>query len=346
MSDPKAPKSKKQDRDPEADVRALLKIAGPRAKPPVDAEQRTYQKTLQAWEALSEQPYDEEPAPQGRVIGAHRGWQTGLALAASILVAVVSLGYFERPEAPQAVAQLVYQSGEYRLQEASSPLINGSGLVAGSMLSTRAGAKLLLQLDSHTRLRMDENTSATFQSSSEVWLHSGRVYIDSEDQQQSVQIITPLGTVRDIGTQFEVALVSDALQVAVREGQVTIKSDQHSLNARAYKGQGELVTLDARRVERKALAVSDKRWHWIHSARAEFELSDSNLREFMLWASREAGLSLRFASKAAEMAAGNTRLYGDIGGLAPEQAIPAILQTTGFIALPSEPHEIVIGFKR
>ncbi len=107
---------------------------------------------------------------------------------------------------------------------------------------------------------------------------------------EPLEIRTPLGTVRDIGTQFEVRL-AESLRISVREGRVS------------FEGQGDRVELDAGdeleageagRTLRHGNDPFGVEWSWIDGITPMMELEGRSAREFLDWAARESGLRLSF----------------------------------------------------
>jgi ferric-dicitrate binding protein FerR (iron transport regulator) len=96
-------------------------------------------------------------------------------------------------------------------------LSTGTTINAGDLLETGPGQRTTVQLDSGTSLRVDRETRLRVVSTRGVELLHGAVYVDNgRDRGESIEIRTALGTVRDIGTQFEARLVDSRLRVRVR----------------------------------------------------------------------------------------------------------------------------------
>ena len=58
-------------------------------------------------------------------------------------------------------------------------------------------------------------------------------------------------------------------------------------------------------------------------------LEGRSLRDFLLWIAGENGWQLRYADAAVEEKASTTILHGSIQGLTPEEALSAVLPTSG-----------------
>lgn len=337
------------------DIRKLMVLAGRRQEPPADVRARVHASVLAAWQ--------DQTAHAGS--GARKQWRKGVgripwAIAASLLLALGSWALLWSPsQAP--VGQLAFVSGGYSLQQAAAgaelagseqpTLVSyrlGDPIAPGALVQTLIDGYLKITLKQGSSLRLDHSTSVTLQNNGHLWLHKGRIYIDSPGRESQVTIVTPYASVTDVGTQFTVALIAEGVSVAVREGLVNVSvGEGQAVSAKAHNGMGEMLQVDSKQqVTRQPIATTDLSWEWIHQASADFDLSDNSLYDFLRWASREGGLELRFTSEAAELAARQTRLHGSIAGMTPLEAIQAVLATTQFVTQAGLAHELVVGFKR
>ena len=214
------------------------------------------------------------------------------------------------------------------------------------MLSTSGAGRVNVHLDTNADLRLDRDTVIVLHNAEEIWLQKGRVYVDSGGRSR-VRIKTPFASVADVGTQFEVALADQQLLVAVREGLVDVTVDGQSITAAARDGLGEVLIFEGEQVvSREPVATTDPRWHWVVDAAPRYVLDGARLDAFLGWATREAGLDLRYASPAVQQAAQNTVLQGELRQASLESAITNILETTRFTTLGAAQHELVIDFRR
>jgi hypothetical protein len=156
----------------------------------------------------------------------------------------------------------------------------------------------------------------------------GTVYVDSDPQQSrgSLVVATPLGTVRHVGTQFEVRLQPASLDGRVREGEVSIENRTARLTATA--GEALLLRED-RPIERRRIASSDPGWTWVTTMAAPFILEGATVPSFLQWVSREEGLQWEYADAAARRVADRAVLHGSIDGLTPAEALLAVLPAAG-----------------
>jgi|GEM_PF-698472 len=333
----------------DSDIRKLMVLAGRRQEPPAEVRARVHASVLNAW-----QQHAVHAAPaaldRGR-IGLYR-WPW--AIAASLLLVLAGWGLLWSP-APTPVGQLAYASGGYSVlqpAEGGGPESQryhvGDSIPIGTLAQTADDGYLKIALDQGASLRLDRSTSVTLQNNGHLWLHQGRIYVDSPDRDSQVNIVTPFASVIDVGTQFTVALIDGGVSVVVREGLVNVSlGERKTVSAKAHNGMGEMLHVDDKqRVKREPITTTDLRWNWIHQANTDFDLNASSLYEFLRWACREEGLELHFASQAVELAAKQTRLHGRITGMAPREAIQAVLATTQFVSQSGLAHQLVVSFKR
>jgi ferric-dicitrate binding protein FerR (iron transport regulator) len=140
---------------------------------------------------------------------------------------------------------------------------------------------------------------------------------------------TSRGTFQHLGTQFQVRAApgQGPVAVSVREGRVIVgrAGDQREAPA------GERLTLLADgSVITAAVAPDADEWRWIGAVTPPLSLEGRSLADFLAWAARETGHRLEFASTADRAAAAGVRLSGSVEGLAPDEALPAVVATTRF----------------
>jgi hypothetical protein len=316
----------------DGDIRRLLTLAGPRLQPPPELEERVRAATMAAFDALPEQPVERRT---------HR-W---LALAAGLLVAVglgaILLSGLDSSLSP--AGQVLYATGGYTVRgtDAETP-----DLQPGSIVRTSREGRLLIGLGGDRTLRMDQGTSLTLHSSSEIWLHGGRIYVDAAGSGQ-VRVVTQFASVTDVGTRFEVTADGESLQVAVREGRVNVRLGDEVLSSEARPGTGELLAIEGMvLVGRAEISTTGERWRWTQTSRPQFAVGDRFIGDYLAWAARESGRTLIYASPIAQQQAGLRTLSG--GGTRdadPISVAEALSTTSNFVLLEGEPHELVIGLR-
>ncbi len=274
----------------EEQVRRLLEEAGPRPEvPPEDLA-----KIKAAFRAEWQEHVRQRRSPDRRL------W----LLAASILL-VIGLGWWLWP-APSTTVARVETSGE---------TIN-----AGAKLEAHE-APATFRLAGGSSLRLDAGSRVRLVSASEIRLESGAVYLDSEGT-GTVAVHTPLGVVTELGTQFEVRLLGSAVRVRVREGAVRVES--HRADA------GTELTLQADgSVTRSRIAAYGPLWNWVLKAAPPLQIEGLTLEEVLARVVRETGWTVRYEDPRVAASTGEIVVHGDVGHLAPDQALEVVLPGAG-----------------
>ncbi|MGI9328012.1 MAG: FecR domain-containing protein, partial [Pseudomonadales bacterium] len=266
-----------------------------------------------------------------------------LAMAAAVSVATIGtwLSWSALTTDPSPIAQIAYSTGGYAV---TPPGDGTSDLLSGSTIRTSNEGRMLLVLDAHTTVRLDQSTRATLRSGDEIYLHSGRLYLDSHGGSSQVQVTTKRAAVTKVGTQFEVSVTGEELEIAVREGQIKVQMDDTQTLAKASNGLGEVLHYDARGQQSKDIvATTDpKRWHWTQLSRPDFDIASATYYEYLNWAARERGLTLRFADEMLEQSAKNQTGGGRYD--ASDDDIDEALYADGFFARAAgEAHELLVA---
>lgn len=304
----------------------LLQAAGERLAPPGEVTARVKTTVRARWQA----------EVRARRVRRRAAW-LGLAAAAALVLVVVSRrpgsGPLPAPRvpAPAVVARLEVSIGSgaevlgpgatrAALDAVGAAVLDGSTVATGASgrvgLRTAAGASL--RLASETRLRLNGTGLA---------LEQGTVYVDNPPSARKaapLAVRTPLGTVRDRGTQFEVGLVRNVLVVRVREGEVELTRPARADTASAGT---ELRLQAGGELTRRAIARHGAEWAWTVGLGAPVEIEGRPLREFLVWVSREMGWRLSYQPGGLEEASSRIVLHGDVAGLTPEEALTSVLAT-------------------
>jgi hypothetical protein len=269
--------------------------------------------------------YAEWDAVTGR-----RQWRrrAGFAAAASIvLAAAIWVGIGVEPSAPPLSIARVERVQGVIDTEAGMRLAVNTALVAGETLSTRSG-QVALRLASGGSLRIGPRSEVVLTSADSAELVSGVLYFDSENRRAAAEfsVTTPLGTVRDVGTQFVVRFDGErtGLDVGVRDGRVTLTTAAAADTAAA--GERLVAAADAATIRREVLPTFGGDWDWAEGLAPPFEIDGRTVGEFLAWFARQTGRDVVFGSPAAERLAGET-LDGSID-LEPMQKLSAVLALT------------------
>jgi hypothetical protein len=90
----------------------------------------------------------------------------------------------------------------------------------------------------------------------------------------SIEIVTPLASVRDVGTQFEVRLVDADTLLRVREGSVWLTHAGGEVKGRAGE---QLQVAAGGGLARRAIASADPVWDWVQVMASAPEIDTSVL---------------------------------------------------------------------
>ncbi len=322
----------------EEEVRSLLQSVGRRPEIPAEDLKTIKAAARVEWLAL----VDSEREPSRPRI------QQGLALAASLLLGVALAWWWwstaTTPSQFEAVAAVELLRGEVRAAgpesrqgEISLDLAVGQALAAETELETVAAgegspARLALRLSGGQSIRLDAGTRLRLLSSQRLELERGAVYFDSGAEPPAggaVEILTPLGVVTDVGTQYEVRLSNGddvGVRVRVRQGAVTLRRDGESYPA--AKGE-ELTLRQDGTVARGLVSSHGPAWDWVVAAAPSLDIEGRSLRSFLDWVSRETGWAVRYADEAIEASAAETSLHGSIEDLTPQESLSVVLPGAG-----------------
>lgn len=261
-------------------------------------------------------------------------WAAGGSLAAALLVAIgLALRPPAAPEAGPAVATVEMRLGDVTVVGAPGQT---QTISAGMVLQTGEGGRAAVRLPAGESLRIDAGSAVRFESSHLVTLEQGAVYVDADPalpRGPGIEIATPLGSVRHVGTQFEVRLLTGeepgrALRVRVREGAVLVHRAEEIQEVRAG---GEILLRKGAVPRRTEVSVYGPDWDWVQRAARPFEIEGARLTDFLDWASRETGLQWRLAAPRG----GHLQeviLHGSIEGLTAEEALSVVLPSSGYRA--------------
>lgn len=269
-------------------------------------------------------------------------WGVAASLCAVAVGAAVSLQFVGEAEQPFATLQRT--EGDVFVTSDDRHWIR---MEAGQRISVgdsiRSDGRAALRLDSGASLRLDRATSAHVKDDDRLVLNVGALYIDSgsPDRANSLTISTYAGSVRHIGTQYQIRTRDDGIDVSVREGRVLVDSQ----SGRSFASAGELLTVSAQGgVLHAKVSPTDQQWRWAIDAAPAFVIENASLTSFLDWVARESGRPLVYESARAKSVAADEILHGSVEGLTLEVALSAVLATTPFRLDEGTPENIKIGF--
>jgi hypothetical protein len=297
-------------------VEALLRQAGRRPAPPPQVAAAVYRHTREIWQTEVRK----------------RRWRhTGFALAASIVLEFIAMwGVWLR--SPSALLAIVSPNQQVSIERAhwltrlashDGQLLQGDSLVSGA-----AGA--VVHLVDGTELRLARTATVVFVSSTELQLRSGQLFVDThpETGKKLLRVVTAVGTVEHLGTQFLVSTDGAQMSVAVRDGQVALHYAQHQ-PVRLRDGQA--ANLDSHgSLRRWDVAAFDDLWGWADSLARPLEIEGQSLYTVLSRIAQRSGLALKFVNIEAETDAHRLTLHGAPLNLPPRAALDAVLATGSF----------------
>lgn len=304
-------------------VDELVRIADPGPDIPADGAERVKAAVKPAWRS------------QVRARSRRRMF---LAVAAAAAVAVIAsavffLGGGTPPFDAVRVATVEVVRGSVEVVSADGATMtlpdepSLTPILTGSLLRTDAHSRVSLRLGSGPSLRLDHTTSARLTAANRVELDGGAVYVDSQPSNgESLEVLTRLGAVRDVGTQFEVRLFDGPLSVSVREGEVSVTRDNTEIGVRS--GTAVRFAADGT-VEQGEVDPTSPIWAWVQEVAPPFDIEGRSVVAFLDWVSRETGASIRFSTPEVEAFARETMLHGTSEGLSPAEAPELVLASCG-----------------
>ena len=314
------PMTRSQADEAEAIAR-LLRLAGPRPGVPIDREARLRAGVRAHWIASIRR--------QQRLRWAV--WTSASVAAASLLVFMAAMRGWRLldflPLSGATVATVLQVEGFQGVPASGVPEA-GADLKSHAVLTTGAGDRMALRLRGGAVVRLDHATSLRLITASTIDLDSGAVYIDSGPGggTSPLEIRTRLGIVRDVGTQFQVRVDPDGIQVSVREGVARLEraGASHDATAGIELSLGNDGALTSR-----TIPSTGGSWDWILGLAPTFQLEGRPLGEYLEWVGRETGLRIEFQDASLEAEAKPVILHGSIDGLRPEESLAAVLPTCG-----------------
>jgi transmembrane sensor len=259
---------------------------------------------------------------------ARRSW---LAAAACLLLAVVAgLIVVFRPAAPAVtVATAVRVQGDVLVD--TRRLATGQLVTSQEEIDTGNSGRVLLDLASGERVRIDSGSQAHWVSPTELSLTRGRLYAETAERRDKriaqLVVTTPFGVVRHVGTRFEVQISGDQTRVRVREGAVDFERKSKPPIRVASGQQLSVSATDA--VLSAGPGSADAQWSWTREISPALVIEGRPLAEALDWLSRETGLDVVYGDDEARSQAQALILRGNVDGLDIRDALRAILAGSG-----------------
>ena len=248
-----------------------------------------------------------------------------LALAASAAIAI----YVQRHDAPATpgavpAATVVAVIGIAGASIAPHSVAAGQTVLPGATISTRDDLRVVLRTGA-AQVRLDTGTEAAVIASGVMQLRAGALYVDADGAQaQSIEVRTPYGIARDVGTRFELRLIDGGLRVRVRDG--LVQWERAGSHRTAAAGT-ELLARAAGVPTARAVSAFGDDWAWVLQAAPPFSIDGQRLEAFLAWVARETGWRITFETPQLQARSAGIILSGNVDDLALPEALHAVLTT-------------------
>ena len=311
----------------DSDDEPLIRAAGSRPAPGADRAARVRTAVAFEWRAQA------RARRLRRLLRLTGGGVAMLAVAAAVFLAVRQRSTVA-PAAmvpPTPIARVAAAYGAVPMEIAGGYAAVGQTIAAGLPIRTDGTSRATVTLSDGGELRVDANTAATLVDARTIHLERGAIYLDSgASTPGSFTVRTGSGTIRDIGTRFEVRAGDRDLQVLlsikVRDGAVQL--ERSGRIHRAEKGT-ELVANADGTVSRNPLDSFAAHWAWTTAAAPPFIVENATLEAFLDWTAREGGWTIEWSDDLRQKAR-TTILHGAIDGMTPADALDVVLPTCGW----------------
>jgi ferric-dicitrate binding protein FerR (iron transport regulator) len=289
----------------------LLRAAGPRVAVSTERAARVRSAVRGAWQA-----HGRRRAVRRRLLVA-----SALVGVAALLVVAMRVAIVDHNVAPLGALTAIVEA----VDGSVSGLQRADSVHVGQWIETRQGARVALRIGGDTSVRIDVDSRLRMLSSSVIELASGAVYLDTGREDGSVEIRTPLGTARDLGTQFEVRLTEHSLRLRVRTGVVELSDRTRSISART----GTEITLTPTDAVTRSIAPHSSEWAWVSRVSPPLHMNGVPLAAFLARVAREQGWTVEYDDAALAGEAERIILHGSASELAPSDAAEVAITTSG-----------------
>jgi ferric-dicitrate binding protein FerR (iron transport regulator) len=309
-------------REPGADPLAeLIRAAGRRSAPPRAHYEQVFAATHAVW--------------QRKIAARRRGRWLALAASVAAVVVVGAIVQAMLPPEPAPAATVAFLTGRIEYSPGDSQTWqttadSGAQLRSGTRVRTGADSRAALRLAGGGSLRVDAETELVLGNGA-FELVAGALYFDSEGRPAAspVEVMTALGVVRDIGTQFEVRTTPASLRVRVRSGQIAVIESPVAGDILSRAGNEIELSTTGMLVERP-FAPDDPAWSWAESLAVAPSAQAQSILAWLTWISHETGKRLEFDSRSVELRARLEDFVGDPEGLTPMELLGLIAATSDF----------------
>jgi hypothetical protein len=134
-----------------------------------------------------------------------------------------------------------------------------------------------------------------------------------------------------------VSVSDDEMRAAVREGAVAMNAAGERLTISAADGPTEVRVSSRERPTTRPIGGTGGPWSWVVEAAPRFTFEGRSADEFLIWATRQLGAELNYATEATHVHAQRVVLHGDVRGLSVTQGLAALSATTDLAIDQSNP---------
>jgi ferric-dicitrate binding protein FerR (iron transport regulator) len=302
----------------EEDVTAeLLRLAGAPADPPAERAARVRAAVHREWRVGRRRR-----AVRRNIIVA----VIGVAALLTIAVAISRPRSDVRPSGlTLATAQRVQGKPQIIRQPDRVTLLAFMPLHMNDVIETDDQSRAAVQMADGSSLRIDRASRVRVAEPRVIDVIAGAVYVATADGSPGFEVRTPIGAVRDIGTQFEVRLRENALRLRVRTGRIEI----HRGGTVDTAAAGTEATVTSSGMTIRRIPAYGSEWDWTADVAPSFAIEGRSLHSFLEHITTEEGWTLRYADPDLADAAARIVLHGSVEGLKAEEALGVVLPTSG-----------------
>jgi transmembrane sensor len=321
----------------EATTMRLLRLAGERAPVPAETDQRVRRAVLD----------------EIRAVARWRRRRRRLAGAGAVLAtaALVILALQLRPSAPPETRPLIAAPAVATAERvegttvtrridghvARRTIVAGRALSVGDEIETGGAGRLAIRWSSGASVRLDRVSRTRLVSATALELLEGALYIDSGPGSPSLDVRTPFGLVKDVGTQFEIRLESGGLRVRVRSGLAEVHHGGEIVPARP----GSEVRVSPSGTTTRVVLSYGPEWEWTSALAPRFDVDGRTLSSYLDYLCREQGWTLAYADAGLARDVSGIVVHGSVDGLAPMDALSVVLSTSGLTFRLARGHLVV-----
>ena len=209
--------------------------------------------------------------------------------------------------------------------EGRQPLAVSMAISTDDVIETDEVSRASLRVSDGSSVRIDRASRLRFVGPRTIELIAGAAYVATADASQGFEVRTTMGTIRDVGTQFEIRFGDSTLRLRVRTGTVEIVRGTGVTAAAA----GSEATVTATAVDLRPASGDGSEWSWTREIAPVFPIDGRPLNAFLEHLAAEEGWRLRYVDPSVADAAMRTILHGSVDGLRPEDALGVALATSG-----------------